>query len=387
MSTIEIKPDYYDDFHCIGGQCSFTCCQEWKISVDKDTKKRWRSITAPDDLKQNGRLPEGLSEHLSLNRFIKKVDETDVIGLLPDMKCPFLERDHLCRLVKDHGEQVLSRTCHEFPRETHIFSDRTEKALVSCCPEIVDIWNERDELSFINLDIKVPEALKNSEGTDMLKLTRDLMMFHLADRSSDNRTNLLTAFFILLDIYSKDSVDALNDYTDPQSVRKLKAAIMSLERNKEDSANERNELFLDITENYENEGRYIAFLKPLRETAVSCEIIDIDGFNTAISSYEALLRNYLVSETFSNLLIPGMDLRDMVLQFEWMIMEYASILQALYLKWISSEERKLTYENVRTMIVLISRLTGYDASDIEEYLTNSFEAPIWDYGYADYLLG
>ncbi|ETP73402.1 hypothetical protein UYO_0626 [Lachnospiraceae bacterium JC7] len=387
MSTIEIKPDYYDDFHCIGGECSFTCCQEWKISVDRDTKKRWRSITAPEDLKQNERLPEGLSEHCSLNHFIKKVDDTDVIGLLPNMKCPFLEGDHLCRLVKDHGEEVLSVTCHEFPRETHSFSDRTERALVSCCPEIVDCWNERKELGFTGLDIRDPEALRNAPENDTLKLTRDLMMFHLSDKSSDNRTNLLTAFFILMDIYSKGSVDAIEDYTDPASIRKLKDSIVNLERDAEDSLTERNELFLDMTENYAREGRYTSFLKPLRDAAENFNANDLKEFQTVISSYETLLRNYLVSETFSNLLIPGMDLRDMVLQFEWMMMEYASIIHSLYLQWISSSEHELTYETVRNMIVLISRLTGYDASDIEEYLTNSFESAIWDFGYADYLLG
>ena len=36
-----IEPDFYKDFHCIGGQCSFTCCKEWKIAVDPETKKRW----------------------------------------------------------------------------------------------------------------------------------------------------------------------------------------------------------------------------------------------------------------------------------------------------------------------------------------------------------
>ena len=387
MPTPEIKPDYYNDFHCIGGECSFTCCQEWKISVDRNTKKKWRSVTAPLDLKQQNRLPAGLSEHSSLNKFIKTVDDTDVIGLLPNMKCPFLDCDHLCRLVKEHGEDMLSVTCHEFPREYHVFPDRTEKALVSCCPEIVDRWNERESLSFTGLDFRDTDYLKNSGKKDILRLTRDLMMFHLSDEKSDNRTNLLTAFFILLDIYNKNSIDDIEDYTDSGSIIKLKKSIGMLERNQEDSLNERNELFLDITENYAAEGRYTSFLKPLRDAADNYEQEDPELFNKALSDYEKLLRNYLVSETFSNLLIPDMDLRDMVLQFEWMMMEYASILQALFLRWVSSPDHTITYESVRNTIVLISRLTGYDASDIEEYLTNSFESPVWDFGYADFLLG
>ena len=34
MMGIEIKPKFYKDFRCIADQCTFTCCQEWKIAVD-----------------------------------------------------------------------------------------------------------------------------------------------------------------------------------------------------------------------------------------------------------------------------------------------------------------------------------------------------------------
>ena len=32
-----MKPDYYDEFQCIADACSLTCCQEWKIAVDRKT--------------------------------------------------------------------------------------------------------------------------------------------------------------------------------------------------------------------------------------------------------------------------------------------------------------------------------------------------------------
>lgn len=395
MPKKEIKPDYYDAFHCIGGDCSFTCCQEWKIAVDPVTKKKWRSITQPKGLKEAGRLPAGINEHSCLNKFIVKKDDQDVIGLLPDMKCPFLEADRLCRLVKDHGEEMLSKTCHEFPREIHEFSDRTEYALVSCCPEIVDRWKELESLLYTGLDYRDKDRLKSEK--DELKFIRDLCMYHLSDESCDNRTNLLKVFFILLDIYDKQkelsSTEILlnrSEYLEQESIGELTKAVIGLQRDTCSSLIERNELFLDITENYANEGRYDSFLSSLRERAFMLQDEDLEdnelkGFSDSVSKYERLLRNYLVSETFSNLLIPGMNLRDMVLQYQWMMMEYSVILHSLYLKW--REEHVLIYEDVRNMIVLISRLTGYDADDIEEYLESSFESPVWDFGYADFLLG
>lgn len=400
MSITEIKPDYYDDFHCVGSSCTFTCCQEWKIAVDKATKKKWRTIKAPAGLKETDRLPEGLTEKSSLNQFVVRKDDSDVIGLLPDMKCPFLEADHLCRLVIDHGEQVLSETCHTFPRDTHTYTDRIERTLVSCCPEIVDRWWEKPMPDFIGLDYRNKDMLRST--TDKLKQIRDLLMYHISHEETDNRTNLLKGFFILHDIYEKSGIPAdnisygsgdgsikidIDTYLDDSAIKDLEAAISTLNRDTEASITERNELFLDMTENYAAEGRYTSLLEPLRNAASTIDTTCYEEFLTCLKPYTLLFRNYLVAETFTSLLIPGMDLRDMVMQYEWMMMEYGIMMAALYLRWSDKCENSLDYESVREIIVLVSRLTGYDADDIEEYLTDSFESPIWDFAYADFLLG
>ena len=46
----KIRPDYYDEFSCIAGQCPITCCQEWKIAVDADTNRRWKKVLPPDTM-------------------------------------------------------------------------------------------------------------------------------------------------------------------------------------------------------------------------------------------------------------------------------------------------------------------------------------------------
>ncbi len=43
--------------------------------------------------------------------------------------------------------------------------------------------------------------------------------------------------------------------------------------------------------------------------------------------------------------------------------------------------KKIAYETVRDYIVIICRMTGYDEEDIYEYLENSFEELVWDWGY------
>ena len=37
-------PRYYDKFSCIGSDCPETCCQGWKISIDKDTFNKYQKL-------------------------------------------------------------------------------------------------------------------------------------------------------------------------------------------------------------------------------------------------------------------------------------------------------------------------------------------------------
>lgn len=37
------KLEFYDDFVCTGGSCSFTCCEGWEIAVDEDTYLKWKN--------------------------------------------------------------------------------------------------------------------------------------------------------------------------------------------------------------------------------------------------------------------------------------------------------------------------------------------------------
>ena len=46
-----LYPDYYAQFRCTADKCPITCCQEWKISVDDDTLKRWAALNPPVDSK------------------------------------------------------------------------------------------------------------------------------------------------------------------------------------------------------------------------------------------------------------------------------------------------------------------------------------------------
>lgn len=123
-STMEhIFPDYYNKFHCIADRCTITCCQEWKITVDDDTNRKWKKILPPDTISDKRK---------NLTAYTCKKDGARVIGLDQNHRCPFLSQDKLCHLVTSYGDSVLSETCTLFPREIHEFSTHTEASLMPC---------------------------------------------------------------------------------------------------------------------------------------------------------------------------------------------------------------------------------------------------------------
>lgn len=397
-----IEPEFYKDFHCIGGQCSFTCCKEWKIAVDPETKKRWRKLSVPETVLKSDRVPEHACrsslDKAQLSQFVMKKDGGEIIELLPNMRCPFLEDTELCRLVMDYGEECLSKTCHVFPRETHEFPDRTERTLVSCCPEIVDRLHDLHKLNFTNLPYQDRTFLL--EGKDKLFQIRNIMMYYLDDDTVSNEVNLKRTLFMLQDLLDKKAKGTQPDPGEclkEEDVQKLTEMILSMPKDTKASIEEQNALFLDITENYRKEGRYQGLLNPLckmaEELSRSFQKEDTAQMKSlcavhaeVVVAYAPLLRNYLVAEAFATLLIPGCTLRDMVLQLEWMIMEYVLIIHAMVLQMLCEKDRSLTYPKARELLILIARMTGYDGDEIEDYLRESFENPIWPWGYADYLL-
>ncbi|MBQ5675667.1 MAG: flagellin lysine-N-methylase, partial [Lachnospiraceae bacterium] len=57
----------------------------------------------------------------------------------------------------------------------------------------------------------------------------------------------------------------------------------------------------------------------------------------------------------------------------------------VFLKW--QQNGTVSYEEIRDCIVVACRMMGYDEEDVEEYLLNSFEELIWEWGYLALIVG
>ena len=366
-----VRPDYYEKFQCIADRCTITCCQEWKIGVDNETNRKWKKLLPPDTV---------VDKKKNLSAYTVKKDGMRVIALDEKHRCPFLNEEKLCRLLCTYTDRVLSDTCTQFPREVHRFSTHEEETLMPCCPAVIDIWKDAKEIVFSKVD---------REYKDLLFAIREHMMELLEDSTQRLEDQLKQGFYILLELNKQDSLtmQLVNEYFSGESVAQLREAIAQIPMDELDSMDECNELLQDLAVNYQKEGLYKKYLdqillqaKQLSETYAAdtmCE--DLQLFEKQFRQWQPLLRKFLLNEFYSDLLVPDGDLESMIVSMQWIGMEYAVIRHSVFLKWL--ERKQFTYEELRDYMVVITRMTGYEQEDIVEYLQNSFESLVWDWGY------
>lgn len=366
-----VRPDYYEKFQCIADRCTITCCQEWKIGVDNETNRKWKKLLPPDTV---------VDKKKNLSAYTVKQDGMRVIALDEKHRCPFLNEEKLCRLVCTYTDRVLSDTCTQFPREVHRFSTHEEETLMPCCPAVIDIWKDAKEIVFPKVD---------REYKNLLFAIREHMMELLEDSTQRLEDQLKQGFYILLELNKQDSptMQLINEYFSGESVAQLREAIAQIPMDELDSMDECNELLQDLAVNYQKEGLYKKYLDPILLQAkmlsktyaadTMCE--DLQLFEKQFRQWQPLLRKFLLNEFYSDLLVPDGDLESMIVSMQWIGMEYAVIRHSVFLKWL--ERKQFTYEELRDYMVVITRMTGYEQEDIVEYLQNSFESLVWDWGY------
>ncbi len=396
----KVKIEGFDQFACIGGECPITCCQEWKISVDEETEKRWK---AWEDKNPNARA--------FTNHITTKANQR-IIHLNDNKQCPFLNQQKLCTLVIEHGDGMLSKTCASFPRLFNEFDDRMEYSLMSGCPVVIDQMKAAVQISFkeendlqLGANSDLAKSYNNDRKTDAAKnytqhLLSDLrtkIIVWVQDDRYSIEMSLMMIFYSLLELQSQGNITAhnLERYFHKEIFEAIAESSSEMKLSRVDQFYERNELFLDFIENYRKEKLYTRYLamiaKKAEELSNHVKAGELkkqsDAFQNHIKAYDPLFRNYLVAELFNNSLHQESDLKSFIMMFQWLVLEYTSMRHAMYLCWLVSEEKQLPYEVVRDYMVVFSRMMGYEEKDIHEYLEVSYPNVIWDWGYLALLVG
>lgn len=142
-----IKQDFYDKFVCSADKCPDNCCHEgWQIVVDEDSLERFKNYDGP--LKK--KIEAGVD-----------FDE-GVINFDSEGHCPMLNKDGLCELVLEMGEESLCTTCHMYPRHIEEYDGLRELSISISCPLGAKMTIEREEpMGFVEVNDDEPEPLED----------------------------------------------------------------------------------------------------------------------------------------------------------------------------------------------------------------------------------
>ena len=172
-----LKPFYYDDFKCIGGQCIDNCCgNNWRIDIDEKTYKKYR--------KMKGKIGKKINNNISRNRSNPNYLQYGKINL-KNNKCSLLSEDGLCTIHGSLGEDYLCNTCRAYPREIRKYGEIYERNLSISCPEVARyIIKSKENFSFDLEDEKLSDLDKdyifnnkyNEKLNNILWDTRSLAM-------------------------------------------------------------------------------------------------------------------------------------------------------------------------------------------------------------------
>ncbi len=106
---VERRPDYYTQFHCLGGACPDTCCRDWSVVLDEDALADYAAAPAP--------LGERIARNLATDGDGDVCFRLDEAGL-----CALLTPGGLCAIQKDWGEGHLCAHCAAYPRFTRSYA-------------------------------------------------------------------------------------------------------------------------------------------------------------------------------------------------------------------------------------------------------------------------
>ncbi len=192
--------NYSKKFKCIGSKCKHNCCIGWQIDIDKKSLNLYEQLSKTD-----ARFDKDCFNKKSFNLDSK---------FSHNKRCPFLDGDNLCHIIKNYGEKDLCKTCKTHPRFKNFFSDRMETGLGLYCEEACKI--------ILSFKLKMKEVLVKDDpkSTALSPLEKKIMAFRrkALSISQNRKLDIVERLSLLSNLaninLSKNSLkDWLNIYT------------------------------------------------------------------------------------------------------------------------------------------------------------------------------
>lgn len=204
------KPSFFDQFKCIGSACTDTCCAGWEIEVDETTAQGY--------LAEKGAFGDRLRREIGS-------EPGEYFFKLKNNRCPFLNKENLCDIFINLGEDRLCDICREHPRFYNWFGDYTEVGLGLCCEEAERLlFSDSKPLTFVEeVHTDASDLLDDeSEECEQMLEERKAIFTILQNRKKNIGARLKR---LLLQLSYADEMLLLTvpilEWDDPESITKL----------------------------------------------------------------------------------------------------------------------------------------------------------------------
>lgn len=143
----DLRPAYYDRFHCLAADCKLSCCIGWSIPFNKKDYLAMKHQHASPELTE--RLEKAMRRIRDQERYGGQMyAEFDMSG----GRCPLLREDSLCALQAEKGPGALPNVCKRFPRTSvYLASGYLERSLTPACEGVLGLlWDLPEGVEFLS---------------------------------------------------------------------------------------------------------------------------------------------------------------------------------------------------------------------------------------------
>lgn len=188
-------PYYYKDFKCIASECPDTCCAGWEIIIDEDTHEKYK--------KARGKFGDILRSKITI------YEDGEPGFILEGDNCPFLNKNKLCDIYSELGEDSLCNTCKQFPRFIEEYGSIREIGISISCPEAARLILDSDKK--VDFEIDEDDELVSAYNDISYELFMQLMPARdMALNIMQNRSMTLNIRIALLITFAQEIQDKID---------------------------------------------------------------------------------------------------------------------------------------------------------------------------------
>lgn len=164
-------PEYALRYKCSADKCSDNCCIGWEIGIDHETYEKYR--------KMSGALGDKIRQNLDTG------GTYCTFRLGNKRRCPLLDDNNLCEIIKERGEDNICEICREHPRFYNVLEDRVEWGIGLSCEEAARLILECEANSLVYTEREDTEPVScDGELFEFLLFSRD-RIYELLDADYD----------------------------------------------------------------------------------------------------------------------------------------------------------------------------------------------------------